>query len=391
MAINTNTNEAIQSKAVSQIHYADSSDPDIRYLSGFYIPDPFYLLTRGEHKIGITGASEYHRMKTESQVDEVLLLPEVEKETMRSFHLPEGKKPDAGQVIRYLAKRYGIDRFQVGSRFSAGLLTKMRNAGLSVEVELNGELLPQRQIKTADELKLLRKANRASTAGFQMVAKILAESKVSNGLLKYKGQTLTSEYLRRTITHVCLEYDAFPMNTIVACGDQACDTHCVGYGPIRAGELIIVDIFPQRTEDGYWGDMTRTYLKGRASDAQKRLVRTVKKAHELAIGMIKPGMVGGRVHQAVEDFFAKEGYETSKGAEAKGFFHALGHGVGLEIHEEPIMRAKAPFRLRKGMVMAVEPGLYYRGLGGARVEDCVHVVTGGCEKISTAPYKWEIQ
>jgi Xaa-Pro aminopeptidase len=153
----------------------------------------------------------------------------------------------------------------------------------------------------------------------------------------------------------------------------------------------VVDIFPQRIEDGYWGDMTRTYLKGRASDAQRRLVRTVKRAHKLAIEMIKPGVRGGRVHEAVEQFFAREGYETDKiQPEPKGFFHALGHAVGLEIHEEPIMRHGADFRFRKGMVMTVEPGLYYRGLGGARIEDVVHVVPGGNEKISAAPYKWEI-
>jgi Xaa-Pro aminopeptidase len=138
--------------------------------------------------------------------------------------------------------------------------------------------------------------------------------------------------------------------------------------------------------------MTRTYLKGKASDAQRRLVRSVKKAHKLAIDMIKPGVPGGKVHDAVQAFFDKEGYETDRtGKNPKGFFHALGHGVGLEIHEAPIMRSNAPCKLRKGMVVTVEPGLYYRGLGGCRIEDVVHVVPGGCEKISSASYKWEIE
>jgi Xaa-Pro aminopeptidase len=169
------------------------------------------------------------------------------------------------------------------------------------------------------------------------------------------------------------------------------DNHCVGYGPLRPGELIVVDIFPRRIEDGYWGDMTRTYLKGNASDAQRRLVRTVRAAHKLAINMIKPGVSGGKVHDAVQSFFDKEGYETARNCkQPKGFFHALGHGVGLEIHEEPIIRSKATCKLRKGMVVTVEPGLYYQGLGGCRIEDMVHVVPGGCELISRAPYKWEI-
>jgi Xaa-Pro aminopeptidase len=111
----------------------------------------------------------------------------------------------------------------------------------------------------------------------------------------------------------------------------------------------------------------------------------------LAIGMIKPGVIGGKVHDAVQAFFDKEGYETVRDSkQPKGFFHALGHGVGLEIHEEPIMRAKAPFKIRKGMVLTIEPGLYYQGLGGCRIEDVVHVIPDGCELISRAPYKWEI-
>ncbi len=374
----------------SQLHFADSNDPDMRYLSGMYMPDPFLLLTCHGQRIGVASVSEFNRMTQESVLDEVLLLPEVEEQAARRFNLPEGKKPETVQVVKHLAEHYGIDRFQVGPRFSAGLYSSLRQAGLAVEVETSGVLLPQRQIKTADELKSLRQANRASAAGFREVAKVLEESKVSKGLLIHEGQVLTSERLRRRINHACLEHEAISMSTIVAAGDQACDSHCLGYGPIRAGELIIVDIFPQRMADGYWGDMTRTYLKGRASDAQRRLVRTVKKAHQLALDMIKPGVVGGKVHQAVENFFVKEGYETTKGTLPKGFFHALGHGVGLEIHEEPIMRGTATFRLRKGMVMAVEPGLYYPGLGGARIEDVVHVIAGGCEKISSAPYKWEI-
>ncbi len=390
MSIHSKDQVAASKASLSQLHYADSNDPDMRYISGVYVPDPFLALTTPSKKIGVATVSEYHRMCRESDFDEVLLLSEVEQETARRFHLPEGGKPAMSDVVRHLAERYGIERFRVGQRFSAGLFASIRQSGLAVDVESAGELLPQRQIKTAEELKWLRKANRASAAGFHVVAKALAESTVSKGVLVHQGRILTSERLRKMIGHACLEHEAMSMTTIVACGEQACDTHCLGYGPIRAGELIIVDIFPQRMADGYWGDMTRTFLKGRASDAQRRLVRTVKKAHQLALDMIKPGVVGGKVHQAVENFFTKEGYETTKGTLPKGFFHALGHGVGLEIHEEPIMRGTATFRLRKGMVMAVEPGLYYPGLGGARIEDVVHVITGGCEKISAAPYKWEI-
>ncbi len=112
----------------------------------------------------------------------------------------------------------------------------------------------------------------------------------------------------------------------------------------------------------------------------------------MAISMIKPGQVGGKVHDAVQAFFEKEGYETVKDSKTpEGFFHALGHGIGLEVHESPIIRAAVPWKFKKGQVVTVEPGLYYLGLGGCRIEDVIHLVPGGNEKISHAPYKWEIE
>lgn len=194
------------------------------------------------------------------------------------------------------------------------------------------------------------------------------------------------------ISHAALDEGAVALQMIASCGDQVHDNHSAGHGPILAYELIVVDIFPRWPEDGYWGAMTRTFLKGRASDAQRRLVRTVKRGHELTMRMIKPGQVGGKVHDAVQAFFDKEGYETVCNSEdVKGFFHALGYGAGLEVHEDPFMRSGAPWKFKKGHVVTVEPGLYYLGLGGCRIEDVLHVIPGGNEKISSAPYKWEIE
>jgi len=262
---------------------------------------------------------------------------------------------------------------------------------MTLEIAGDSGLFPERQVKTAAEVEALRKGNKASEAGFRIVTRTLAEARIRNGKLVHGGTILTAERLRALINHAVLDADASALHTIAAPGDQAVDNHCVGHGPIRAGELIVVDIFPRRIEDGYWGDMTRTYLKGRASDAQRHLVSTVRKAHKLAIDMIKPGVTGGKVHDAVQSFFDNQGYQTVRNSTApKGFFHALGHGVGLEIHEEPFMRSGSAWKFRKGMVVTVEPGLYYHGLGGCRIEDVVHVVPGGCEMISRAPYQWEI-
>lgn len=391
MSITSNRFPNREANDGSLLFHADASDPDLLYFSRFNAVDPYLAFTAGRKKIGVIPALEYGRMVRESVFDEVLLQQEIEQEVARCLNLAAGSKPGMCQLVNYLAQRYGIGGFRVGSRFPAGLFAELQQSGVRITAHTNGGLFPERVCKTAAEVESLRLGNRASAAGFEVVVRTLEQSRIRKGKVVHRGRVLTCERLRELIHHACLAEGAVALHAIAAAGDQVCDNHCLGSGPIRAGELIVVDIFPQRIADRYWGDMTRTYLKGHASDAQRRLVRTVRRAHELAIGMIKPGVCGGKVHPAVEAFLTREGYETDrKSAEPKGFFHALGHGVGLEIHEDPFIRADATFRFRKGMVVTVEPGLYYRGLGGARIEDVVHLVPGGNEMISTAPYEWEI-
>lgn len=379
------------SQPPSILFHADASDPDMLYFSRFDAFDPYLAFSVGKKKIGVIANMEYGRMVRESAFDEVLVMGEVAEAAARRFKNPKGVPATLCQIVRHLAKVYAIREFVVSPRFPAGLGFQLKDAGVKITVAKDGKLFPQRAIKTAEEIECLRKGNQASAAGFRVVAKTLAESTVRRGQLVHQGKILTAERLRDLIGQASLAAGAAALHTIASPGDQACDCHNAGHGPIRVGELIVVDIFPRRPEDGYWGDMTRTFLKGKASDTQRHMVRTVKKAHDLSIRMIKPGLSGGKAQQAVEDFMAKEGYKTIKtGEKPEGFFHSLGHGVGLEVHEDPFIRPGAKWKFRKGMVVTVEPGLYYRGIGGVRIEDVVHVVPGGNETISSAPYKWEI-
>lgn len=377
-------------KKPSILFHADASDPDMLYFSRFSAFDPYLAFSHEGKKIGLSHSMEYGRMVRESGFDEVLLLSVVQAAAAKRFKLPAGKKPDDAQIVRHIAKSYGIQEFKVSPRFPAGLAFQLADAGLKISPDMGG-LFPGRVLKTADEVEALRKGNDASAAGFRAVRKALSESRIKGDTLIHQGKVLTSERLRELITLAALEKDAIALHTIAAGGDQACDCHEAGSGPIRPNELIVVDIFPRRPEDGYWGDMTRTFLKGKASDAQKKLVRTVKKAHELGIKLSKPGAVGGKVQDAIQAFFDKEGYKSIRDTpEPEGFFHGLGHGIGLEVHEEPFMRHGAPWKFKSGMVVTIEPGLYYRGLGGCRIEDMIHITPGGNEKISKAPYTWEI-
>lgn len=375
----------------SVLFHSDSSDPDMLYFSRFEACDPYLAFSIGKKKFGVAPDMEYGRMVNESAYDEILLLSEVRKGAARRFKLPKEKGPTLSQLVIHLARLHKIRSFRISAKFPAGLAFQLKDAGVKLEVAGSEGLFPERLIKTAEEIQALRKGNQASAAGFQIVAKTLAESKIKNGKLVHQGKILTAERLRELIAQASMLKGAIALHTITAPGDQAVDCHNAGHGPIRPGELIVVDIFPRRPDDGYWGDMTRTFLKGKASDDQKRLVRTVKQAHALSIELIKPGASGGKVHRAVEELFVKEGYETTKEkGNLGGFFHALGHGIGLEVHESPVLHAKADWRFKKGMVVTTEPGLYYRGLGGVRIEDVVHLIPGGNELISKAPYKWQI-
>lgn len=361
------------------------------YFSRFSAFDPYLAFSHNGKKIGISHSMEYQRMLLESDFDEVLLLNDIQSPAAKQLGVPDYRKISISQQVQQIAKKYGIKEFRVGSRFPAGLAFELHAAGLKISPEADGDLFPERIIKTANEIAALRKGNAASAAGFKAVRKALTESKIKGETLIHQGRELTSERLRELISVAALEQGAIALHTITAGGDQACDCHNTGSGPIRPNELIVVDIFPRRPEDGYWGDMTRTFLKGKASDAQKKLVRTVKKAHALGIELIKPGISGGNVHNAIQAFFDKEGYVTERDCpEPRGFFHGLGHGIGLEVHEAPFMRATADWKFRAGMTVTVEPGLYYKGLGGVRIEDTIHVTPGGNELLSSSSYQWEI-
>ncbi|MFP4281957.1 MAG: M24 family metallopeptidase, partial [Opitutales bacterium] len=205
------------------------------------------------------------------------------------------------------------------------------------------------------------------------------------------GKVLTSERLRALADIACLEQGCVAKDTIVAGGDQACDPHCRGSGPLRAHELIIVDIFPRSAKTGFHGDMTRTYLKGRASEAQKALYHTVFEAQQAALAKHRAGRSGKKIYEEVHAFFSARGYETKVvDGTPVGFFHGLGHGLGLEVHEPPRVNAQGA-RLKKDQVVTVEPGLYYPGLGGVRVEDVVRVKAGEPEMLSRHPYRWHIR
>jgi Xaa-Pro aminopeptidase len=173
----------------------------------------------------------------------------------------------------------------------------------------------------------------------------------------------------------------------VACGEQACDPHERGHGPLKAHSLIILDLFP-RARSGYYGDLTRTVVRGQATEAQSRLWEVCLLGQRLALGSLRAGVDGGAIHREVTEFFRDNGYPTER-VEGRwtGFFHGTGHGLGLDLHEAPRFGAG---KLKAGQVFTIEPGLYIPGVGGVRHEDVVLITKTGHKMLSRCPKPLEL-
>lgn len=349
------------------------------------MPDPFIAFGRRGRKYAIVSALEFGRVRKNSDFDVVLPLERYQK---RARELWPQRKPGAAEVIFLVAREYGLRRFTVPDDFPAGVYDKLYELGLDLEVA-DGALFPEREQKTQAEAAAIRAGNRLSAIGLAAAERILRASRIRGRALLHRGRAVTSETLKFAIEVAILEAGGISANTIVAGGDQACDPHERGSGPLRPHELIIVDIFPRVIATGYHGDMTRTFLRGRPSAAQRALVAAVRTAQAGAVRMIRAGVNGRTVHQHCVDTFKARGFETKHTARGSvGFFHGTGHGLGLAVHEPPRMNAIIDYALKRDSVVTVEPGLYYPGLGGCRVEDVVQVKAGPPKLLSAYHYDW---
>lgn len=368
--------------------YSDTvSSADMLYFGRVEVHDPFVAFGVRGKKITVQNALEFGRVKKNGEFDTVL---------SREACLARAKAmhgPNAGlaEMIATLAKESRIRAFRVADDFPAALYVKLTRLGLKLAFA-HGSLFPEREIKTDFEAGCIREGNRLCTVGYLVAEKILQTSRIKGRNLIYRDKPLTSETLRFHLETAIREQGGNPQDTIVAGGDQACDPHERGSGPLYADELIIIDIFPRVIKTGYFGDMTRTYLKGRPREVQRRMVETVRKAQQLATKAICAGVDGREVHGIVTDYFADAGYETKHGKNGSvGFFHGTGHGLGLAVHEAGRISSAVAYPLKKDSVLTVEPGLYYPGLGGCRWEDVVQVTATGTRALSKHPYNWEIR
>ena len=359
-------------------------DADMLYASRFFAPDPFIFLEKNGRRTMVLSDLEIDRARKVATADEFVQFSKVERE------LQNGDKaaPPYEKVLAHFLKKRGVKSAVVPANFPLGYARELSRSRINVR-PVDGLFWPERASKTDKELNLMRHALRITQAGLARAVEVLQASRPGPGKkLRWAKQALTSELLRAEIDSAVLRAGGNPGGTIVAGGDQACDPHERGSGPLRANSLIIIDIFPRDAKTGYYGDLTRTFLKGRATEAQRKLWNTVKDGQELALRRIKAGVDGMTIHKAIQDLFVDRGYKTgvSKGRRV-GFFHGTGHGLGLDIHEYPRLQ-KVVLKARE--VVTVEPGLYYPGLGGVRIEDVVVVTKTGNKMLSNFPKQLEL-
>lgn len=359
----------------------------MRYFGQVEVHDPFIAFSARGRKITVQSPLELGRVKKTGDFDTVLPL-----EACRDMAKARYKgRTGTAEVIAVLAREYGIRRFRVADDFPAHLYVRLINLGLKLEFA-DGPLFPEREIKTVREAACIREGNRLCSVGFTVAEKILHAARIRGRQLFYQSKPLTSERLRFAIETAILAQGGNPQDTIVAGGDQACDPHERGFGPLHPHELIIIDIFPRVSATGYFGDMTRTYLKGCPREVQRRMVATVRDSQRLAIKAIRAGVDGRIVHGVITDYFEEAGYKTRHGKSGSvGYFHGTGHGLGLEVHDLGSISSRVSAPLKLGSVLTVEPGLYYPGLGGCRWEDVVQVTKTGSRMLSRHPYVWEIR
>ncbi len=385
MRLPYNSNAMTKTKNPTRLIVAASeSDPDMLYATRFWAPDPFIFLQQHGKRTLVLSDLEINRGRRQAEADEFVSFNRLEREVQGRSN----KSPTYEKVLAHFLRARGVRSASVPATFPLRYAEELAAAKIRVRAT-NGLFWPKRETKSDEEIKSIGRALRITELGLHRGIGVLKRCAIARDKkLRWSGQTLTSEILRAEIDTAILREGGAPSGTIVAGGDQACDPHERGFGPLYANSLIILDVFPRDAKSGYFGDLTRTVVRGRASDAQRRLWETVKAGQALGLKRIKAGVDGKTIHEAIQELFVKRGFSTEvrKGKQV-GFFHGTGHGLGLEIHDYPRLQKVV---LKARQVLTVEPGLYYPGLGGVRLEDVVVVTKTGSRLLSHFPKQLEI-
>jgi len=358
-------NAVFAAGCAAYVTYASSQDADFRYLTRFQVSDALLYVKRlGETAMLVVPQMEYARAAVEAAA-----VPVTRAASGYLTYLDEDKDP--WKALAHTAASLAGGPVFVPENLPY-LLGRLLEGHGEVVIDTGGALQAMRAVKTSRELAAIRTAQAATATAVDLGISMIRRSSPQGGVLVLDGEVLTSERVKTVMHTFLMEQGCIARETIVACGEESAMPHRQGAGPLRPDEPIVFDVFPCDEATGYYADMSRTVVKGEPSPEIAEMHRAVLEAQNLGKSLIRAGVAGSDVHNAVVKLFDEQGYESG----AKGFVHSLGHGVGLEVHESPSLSPSGG-PLAAGNVVTVEPGLYYAGIGGVRIEDMGVVTTGG--------------
>jgi len=359
-----------KSGADAYVIYASSRDTDMKYLTHFTTSDPFVFFKKpGESGVIVVSQMETGRASREATATVL---------TRTQAGLPEIMKTEKDPyraTARMIAGQVG-KKILVPPNFPIALANAISEY-CTVVVD-GGTIESMRAKKSKIELILMNNVQKVTEKAMERAISLIRSSSVKKGILYIDKKPLTSEQVRFSMHSLLLEYGCSAVDTIVSCGEDTAIPHMSGSGPLKSDEPIVIDLFPVDEKSGYYADMTRTVVKGEPSKDIREMYDALREAKKLGISRVKAGVSGAEIHQAVVDFFNERGYET----DTRGFIHNLGHGVGLQVHELPTV-GPAGKALESGNVITIEPGLYYPGIGGVRLEDIGAVTARGFNNFTT--------
>jgi Xaa-Pro aminopeptidase len=360
------------------LYGSPESLPDLFHAVPAGITDPFLYAEAGGRRVAVVSVLDADNARATGV--EVLDPTALGRDTL----LESGRRPHEIEVELCLraCRELGIAAATVPFEFPLALADHLRAGGVELAVDPDA-FAARRRVKTDVELAGIRRAQTAADAAMTAAARLIRECRAG----------LTSEDVREAMRAVCDEHGCdLPGDVIVAAGAQSAVGHESGHGPIAAGAPVVVDIWPRDRASRCWADMTRTFVAGGGAPSEelRRYWELAKASLEAVYPLVRPGASGRAIYEASCEPFHAAGQPTQLSKPAgevlqEGFFHGLGHGVGLEVHEAPRL-GRVGDELVAGDVITLEPGCYRRGFGGARLEDLVLVTPGGCEVITDFPY-----
>jgi Xaa-Pro aminopeptidase len=366
--------------------------PELRHEVPLSVPDPFLYAEVGGKRAVVVSSLEAGRIRELGTDLEVLALEDVGLDEL----LKQGLDAYAlAHELNLAACRHlGLESAVTPTGFPVGTADHLRANGVQLTADQRF-FDERRRVKNEHELAGIRRACRAVEAGVAVGVELLRTAPRSNGVLTVGGEPLTCERLKVEVERAFGEHGSSAEEFIVSHGSQTAVGHEGGSGPIASDDVVLFDLFPRDRESACYSDFTRTFSVGAPADELAEYHRLAKEALDLAVAAVKPGVKGSDIHRQVCDFFHEHGHKTQLHKDegevlVDGFFHATGHGVGLEVHERPGVGRIESEPLVAGDVIALEPGLYRNGYGGVRLEDLILVTEDGAEVLTSFPYDFEL-